>query len=258
MASRRQVGPIISVLPPSGSKASRTGRANSCPRPCSSCLRSCCASVEAQSPKPSLRPTPKPGRESPGQTPLIRHPLRSAGSCRRSRFDGGRSVTAFGSTRAAQSIAQAPSVKPAGRDDPIVDDDAPAAPRGGDAPERPSHRQSGQAVSRLAAARSVQLRGVEIRQPDLDPGHRIGGSAHAESVAIDHMADKAGNGPAGPIREGRLARVGARDARNEQRQDQKQGSHAAEGGRPCVVRQGRPVGGGRKGRAGRPFLKRRS
>jgi hypothetical protein len=69
-----------------------------------------------------------------------------------------------------------------------------------------SFDKAGQRVLGLAPAGLVQLGGVEVRHPHLDPGARVRPRTDAQAVTVPHVADHASEGCARLWERG-LARV---------------------------------------------------
>ena len=84
----------------------------------------------------------------------------------------------------AEEVADPTSVQPAGGDHAVVDDDPAVPAPNRDAIEPAAGDEASQAVTVRAAGGAVQFGGVEVRKAHLDPGGRVDGVTHAQTVAV--------------------------------------------------------------------------
>lgn len=93
-------------------------------------------------------------------------------------------------------------------------DDDPAFPAPNrDAVKPAASDEANQAVAVRAAGGTVQFGGVEVRKAHLDPGGRVGGVTHAQTVAIADVAYDPREGLPGAGGQPALARIGPGDGR---------------------------------------------
>lgn len=107
---------------------------------------------------------------------------------------GRRLISALPASGRAQEVADSPAIQAARGDDPVVDDDPAAAATHRDAVQGPAARERRQPVAGGPAGGAVQLGRIEIGEPDLDPGRRVGAGTDAETVPVADVADLPGEG----------------------------------------------------------------
>jgi len=109
-----------------------------------------------------------------------------------------------------QQIAATTAVQPARCDYAVIDDGPAVPPPDGDTGQEPASHQPRQMITVGPACRTVKLRCVKVRRPDLNPHGRICTGTEARAIAVADVADDAGDGLTVPARETSLTggRVG--------------------------------------------------
>ena len=104
-----------------------------------------------------------------------------------------------------QQIAATTAVQPARCDDAVIDDGPAVPPPDGDTGQEPASHQPRQMITVGPACRTVKLRCVKVRRPDLNPHGRICTGTEARAIAVADVADDAGDGLTVPAREAYVA-----------------------------------------------------
>lgn len=143
-------------------------------------------------------------------------PMRSIGS-----------VAALANPRGSKKVADASAIQTTGCDHAVVDDDATAPSPCRHAIQATTPDDPAKHIARGPAVGIAQFGGVEVRQPNLDPGARVRTVSYTKPIPVSHVSNLAGKSLTRPVRQASLAGVCVRDGRDEEEKEEQAGSHQA-------------------------------